>query len=150
MLTPEMRTLIEENTLGLVATVTPDGKPAVSPKATTVVLSPNEIAFLDIRSPKTRRNVEANPNVELNYVDVFRRTACRLTGTANYINPGSAEFSNLRNMFKEFEDFLDGIHGIFQVTISNAQIIVSPAYDGGAKENDLKTAWLSKYTELLG
>ena len=53
-------------------------------------------------------------------------------------------------MFKEFEDFLDGIHGIFQVTISNAQIIVSPAYDGGAKENDLKTAWLSKYTELLG
>ena len=51
---------------------------------------------------------------------------------------------------KEFEDFLDGIHGIFQVTISNAHIIVSPAYDGGAKENDLKTAWLSKYTELLG
>ena len=44
MLTPEMKTLIEENTLGLVATVTPDGKPAVSPKATTVVLSPNEIA----------------------------------------------------------------------------------------------------------
>ena len=79
MLTSEMRRLINENTIGLVATVTPEGKPAVSPKATSVVLSPSEIAFLDIRSPKTRQNIKANPNVELNYVDVFRRKACRLT-----------------------------------------------------------------------
>ena len=71
MITSEMRTLICENTIGLVATVTPGGKPAVSPKATSVVLSPSEIAFLDIRSPKTRQNIKANPNVELNYVDVY-------------------------------------------------------------------------------
>ena len=87
MLTSEMRTLICENTIGLVATVTPEGKPAVSPKATSVVLSPSEIAFLDIRSPKTRQNIKANPNVELNYVDVFRRKACRLTGVATYVSP---------------------------------------------------------------
>ena len=63
MLTSEMRTLICENTIGLVATVTPEGKPAVSPKATSVVLSPSDIAFLDIRSPKTRQNIKANPNM---------------------------------------------------------------------------------------
>ena len=37
--------LIEENTIGLVATVTPDGFPAVSPKATMIVLDGTHIAF---------------------------------------------------------------------------------------------------------
>ena len=149
MLTSEMRTLICENTIGLVATVTPEGKPAVSPKATSVVLSPSEIAFLDIRSPKTRQNIKANPNVELNYVDVFRRKACRLTGVATYVSPDSKEFTILQNNFREFDYLLDGVHGIFHVTISKAQLILSPAYDHGAKEVILQKEWLAKYTELI-
>ena len=149
MLTSEMRSLISENTIGLVATVTPEGKPAVSPKATSVVLSPNEIAFLDIRSPKTRRNIKANPNVELNYVDIFRRKACRLTGTATYVGPNYKEFPILQKNFKEFDYLLDGVNGIFHVTISEAQLILSPAYDHGAREELLKKDWLEKYTQLL-
>ena len=149
MLTSEMRSLISENTIGLVATVTPEGKPAVSPKATSVVLSPNEIAFLDIRSPKTRRNIKANPNVELNYVDIFRRKACRLTGTATYVGPNYKEFPILQKNFKEFDYLLDGVNGIFHVTISKAQLILSPAYDNGAREEILKKDWLEKYTQLL-
>ena len=57
MLTDAMRQLIEENTVGLVATVTPDGAPAVSPKGTTVILDERTIAFGDIRSPQTVRNI---------------------------------------------------------------------------------------------
>ena len=72
--------LIKENTIGLVATVTPDGYPAVSPKATTIVLDSTHLAFIDLRSPKTKRNIKANPFVELNYIDVFRRQACRIKG----------------------------------------------------------------------
>ena len=149
MLTSEMRSLINENTIGLVATVTPEGKPAVSPKATSVILSPSEIAFLDIRSPKTRRNIKANPNVELNYVDVFRRKACRLTGVATYLDPNSKEFTILQNNFKEFDYLLNGVYGIFHVTISKAELIFSPAYDHGAREDVLKKDWLEKYTQLL-
>ena len=149
MLTSEMKSLISENTIGLVATVTPEGKPAVSPKATSIVLSPSEIAFLDIRSPKTRRNIKANPNVELNYVDVFRRKACRLTGVATYVGPKSKEFPILQKNFQEFDYLLDGVNGIFHVTISKAQLILSPAYDHGAREEVLKKDWLEKYTQLL-
>ena len=149
MLTSEMRRLISENTIGLVATVTPEDKPAVSPKATSVVLSPSEVAFLDIRSPNTRRNIKANPNVELNYVDVFRRKACRLTGVATYVGPDSKEFKILQNNFGDFVYLLDGVHGIFHVTISKAQLILSPAYDHGAKEEILQKEWLAKYTELI-
>ena len=149
MLTSEMKSLISENTIGLVATITPEGKPAVSPKATSIVLSPSEIAFLDIRSPKTRRNIKANPNVELNYIDVFRRKACRLTGVATYVGPKSTEFPLLQKNFEEFDYLLDGVNGIFHVTISKAQLILSPAYDHGAREEVLKKDWLEKYTQLL-
>ncbi len=149
MLTSEMKSLISENTLGLVATVTPEGKPAVSPKATSIILSPNEMAFLDIRSPKTRRNIKVNPNVELNYVDVFRRKACRLTGVATYVGPKSKEFAILQKNFEEFDYLIDGVSGIFHVTISKAQLILSPAYDHGAREEVLKKDWLEKYTQLL-
>ena len=60
-----MKKLIQENTIGLVATVTPDGYPAVSPKATIVLLDDTHIAFIDLRSPKTRRNIEANPSAHI-------------------------------------------------------------------------------------
>ena len=98
---------------------------------------------------KRTTNIKANPNVELNYVDVFRRKACRLTGVATYVSPDSNEFTILQNNFREFDYLLDGVHGIFHVTISKAQLILSPAYDHGAKEEILQKEWLAKYTELI-
>ena len=95
MLTKEMEKLIKENTIGLVATVTPDGYPAVSPKATTIVLDRTHLAFIDLRSPKTKRNIKANPSVELNYIDVFRRRACRITGKATYIEKEDKKFDGM-------------------------------------------------------
>ena len=80
MLTKRMEKLIKENTIGLVATITPDGYPAVSPKATTVVLDSTHLAFIDLRSPKTKRNIKANPSVELNYIDVFDARPAGLKG----------------------------------------------------------------------
>ena len=58
MLTRTMVKLIEENTIGLVATVTPDGFPAVSPKATMIVLDVTHIAFLI--SGRLRRKETSN------------------------------------------------------------------------------------------
>jgi len=57
MITSEMRTLIERNTIGLVATVTPDGEPAVSPKGTTVVVD----ASIIVSSTRMSGFVRSNP-----------------------------------------------------------------------------------------
>ena len=67
MITDVMRQIIEDNTIGLVATVTPDGSPAVSPKATMVILDAKTIAFSDLRSPQTVRNIRHNPNVAFHW-----------------------------------------------------------------------------------
>ena len=144
-----MEKLIKENTIGLVATVTPDGYPAVSPKATTIVLDSTHLAFIDLRSPKTKRNIKANPFVELNYIDVFRRQACRIKGKATYIETDDKTFDGMSKNFTAWSSLFEKAKGVFVVEILNAQKILSPAYDDGADEELLKAEWLAKYNTQL-
>ena len=150
MLTDVMKRIIKENTIGMVATVTPDGAPAVSPKATMVILDDTHIAFSDIRSPQTARNIKANPAVELNFIDVFRRQACRVKGTAVYYAKGEDGFNALSHHFTPWDYLADRIRGYVVVEVTRAQHILSPAYDAGADEEALKAEWLEKYTALMG
>ena len=149
MLTQEMEKLIKENTIGLVATVTPDGYPAVSPKATTIVLNSTHLAFIDLRSPKTKRNIKANPFVELNYIDVFRRQACRIKEKATYIETDDKTFDGMSKNFTAWSSLVEKAKGVFVVEILSAQKILSPAYDYGADEELLKAEWLAKYNTQL-
>ena len=65
MLTPDMKRIIEEQRLGFVTTAAADGTPNVSPKGTFVVLEDRTIAFGEMRSPGTIRNLRANPRIEV-------------------------------------------------------------------------------------
>ncbi|MBK8121299.1 MAG: pyridoxamine 5'-phosphate oxidase family protein [Sulfuritalea sp.] len=146
MITPDMRQLIERNTVGFVATVTPEGKPAISPKGTSVVLDEKTIAIGDLRSPGTARNLRANPAVEINYFDVLSRKAVRLAGTARYVTSDTEEFSQLLPRFQTWSKLVPRIRGFFVVDVAAAQIIVSPAYDIGATEDELRRYWSGYYS----
>jgi predicted pyridoxine 5'-phosphate oxidase superfamily flavin-nucleotide-binding protein len=63
MLTPNMQRIIAEQRLGFVATAAADGTPNVSPKGTFFVVDDKTIAFGEIRSPGTIRNLRANARV---------------------------------------------------------------------------------------
>lgn len=73
MLTPDMKRIIEEQLLGFVATTAPDGTPNVSPKGAFFVVDDKTIAFGEIRSPGTIRNLRTNSRIEINFVDPFVR-----------------------------------------------------------------------------
>ena len=149
MLTPDMIALIRENTLALVATVTPEGGPAVSPKATVVVLDPARLAFSDLRSPGTRRNLAANPACELAFVDVFRRKAVRVRGRSRYHERTAPQFEALLPHFAEWPDLQPRMHGIFDIAVTGAEMVLSPAYDMGAGEAGLAAQWLARYRRLI-
>ncbi len=150
MITPEIRRIIEENTIGLVATVTPEGAPAVSPKATMLVLDEKRIGFTNLRSPQTIRNIAANPAVELNFIDVFRRKAARLTGTATYHERGTTGWDELRPRFATWDYLGDRMRGIILVDVTTAQLILSPGYDVGGDETQFRRDWLARYKDLHG
>ena len=88
MLTPDMKRIIEEQRLGFVATAAADGTPNVSPKGTFVVLDDVTIAFGEIRSPGTIRNLRVNARIEVNFVDPFVRRGYRFAGTATSLSAG--------------------------------------------------------------
>jgi uncharacterized protein len=151
MITEAMRALIEENTLGFVATIDPEGFPSVSPKGTMLVLDERTIAFGNIRSPQTIRNIRLNPAVEINFFDPFRRKVCRLRGRAACAAEGSEIYEALQPRFAaKWDKLVSRMRGFVVVTIEKAQIVLSPVYDDGANENDLRTQWLATYSKLHG
>src|SRR5437773_7334021 len=79
-LSEDMKRVVLEQRLGFVATVTPDGRPNLSPKGTTTVLDDEHLLFADIASPGTVANLTSSPFVEVNVVDPIRRKGYRFKG----------------------------------------------------------------------
>jgi uncharacterized protein len=72
-LSADMQRVVREQRLGFVATVTPDGRPNLSPNGTTGLWDDERLFFADIASPGT----VANPHVEINVVDSILRKGFR-------------------------------------------------------------------------
>jgi predicted pyridoxine 5'-phosphate oxidase superfamily flavin-nucleotide-binding protein len=151
MLTPEMCHLIRNHTLGFVATIDATGHPRVSPKATTVIVDATTLVMSNLRSPGTVANIALDPRVELNFIDVLKRKACRLDGVAKYrARDESAEINaRLAELFAPWGDLRARMQGFFEIEVRAASIVLSPAYDDGALENDLEREWLGKLSALV-
>jgi uncharacterized protein len=146
MLTADMKRVIEEQRLGFVATAAPDGTPNVSPKGTFVVLDDRTIAFGDIRSPGTIRNLRANPRVEVNFVDIFVRKGYRFAGTAMVMERGEAGFEGMLPKLRS--SIAHRIRAIVMITVTKALPLTSPAYDDGRTESELRRTFTTRFRKL--
>ena len=155
-ITAEMKRLSEEQKIGSVASVSADGTPNLSPKATMVVLDDDHIMFGEIRSPNTVRNIAETATVEMNFVDLFSRKGFRFKGPARYVARDAAEFAELMPHFAEWGDLCERLRGAVIVKVERALPLISPAYDIGATEEELRAHWsayfadLAKEAELVG
>ena len=145
-----MKTLIQNYNAASVATVNDDGTPAVSPKATFVIVDDQRIAFGNIRSPGTAHNIRARPDVELNFIDVLTRRAVRLKGTACIVEKEATGGKVLLPYFESlWAPYLDSMDNFVEVAISHAELILSPAYDMGFNAADLAKTNMDKLSKLL-
>ena len=146
MLTEDMKELIAATRLCFAATVNEDGTPNLSPKATLMALDDNRIAFANIASPTTVRNLKRNPAIEINLVDIFRRRGYRFAGTAKLAGEDTPEFDFVAEKVwagvgKEYP-----VHEVVVVTVTRALPINSPAYTfAGATEEELVPIWQGNY-----
>ena len=92
-----MKRVVEEQRLGFVATVCPDGTPNLSPKGTTAVWDDDHLIFANIRSPGTIRNLRHNASIELNVVDPFVRKGYRFKGIASVVDPAPSTMQRSRS-----------------------------------------------------
>ena len=150
MLTDAVRAIIDTYTIGCLATVRPDGTPSVSPKGTFLIVDGRTIAFANIRSQGTLDNLRSHADVEVDFIDVFRRRGCRVRGTATY-TPREQAGPVLMARFKESWPDLDGLmKGIVVIAVTAAEIVTSPAYDIGAVPDALAEHWLRHHATRLG
>lgn len=147
MLTPLMVRLIERQRLGFVATVTAVGTPNLSPKGTFIVIDERTLAFGEIRSPNTIRNIASNPSVEINFVDPLARRGVRARGVAVAWPQGSTRHADLLPAFAAWSTLVDRIRHVVVVEVRSAAEICTPAYDVGATEQDLRAYWTGKLLE---
>ena len=148
-LTEDMKRVVGEQKLGYVASVCADGTPNLSPKGTFLVRDDNHIMFGEMRSPGTVANVASNPAVEVNFVDVFARKGYRFKGAARYVAKDTAEFAELLPAFEsEWGDLCRLFNGIAVIKVDRAAPLVSPAYDVGAVEGELRKQWLGYFSTL--
>ena len=131
MLTPDMKRIVQEQPLGYVATVGADGTPNVSPKGTFFVVDDTTIAFAEIRSPATVRNLQANPRIEVNFIDPFVRKGYRFAGTARILPRGEGNFDDLLKL--SGSSLAPRVRAIIVISVAKALPLVSPAYDEGLR-----------------
>ena len=146
MLTPDMKRIVEEQRLGFVATASSDGIPNVSPKGTFVVLDDVTIAFGDIRSPGTMRNLRDNPRIEVNFVDPFVRKGYRFAGMARVVGREDCSFDLLLRHFRG--PLASRVRAIVTITVTKALPLTSPTYDDGLTELELRRMWTSRFRTL--
>ncbi len=141
VLTTDMKRAIEAQ-LGFVATTCPDGTPNLSPKGTTAVWDDDHIVFAHVHSPGTVENLDANPNIEINVVDQLSRKGFRFKGTA-IVHTSGEEYERGVRFYDErgTAQARERIQAIVIVTVERALPVISPAYDLGASEAELRHAW---------
>jgi predicted pyridoxine 5'-phosphate oxidase superfamily flavin-nucleotide-binding protein len=148
-LTSDMQRVVLEQSLGFVATVTPDGRPNLSPKGTTTVFDDQHLMFADIASPVTIANLATNPNIEVNVVDPIVRTGYRFKGTATVHHGGDTYERGLEVMrARGSTTTRDRIRAIVVIEVTAAAPLVSPAYATGASEDEITQRWLRHHAAL--
>jgi hypothetical protein len=146
LITSEIKNFLDTQKLGYVATVSPNGKPNISPKGTIIAWSSNLLAFADIRSPDTMANLQNNPFVEINVIDPLSRKGYLFSGTAKIIKNTSL-YDEIRTHYQN-NGIKSPINSIVMVSVSSISAVTSPLYDLGKTQDEIKLKWKKYFNDL--
>ena len=147
LLTADMKRVVDEQRLGYVATVCPDGTPNLSPKGTTAVWDDDHLVFANIKSPGTLANLRQNASVEINVVDPFLRKGYRFKGVATVLESG-ALYEKAIAFYEERGSTVSAFREVVIVRVERAHPIDSPAYDLGFTEDEVRSRWERHFQSL--
>jgi uncharacterized protein len=148
MPTADMRAVIHAAHLCFAATVTPKGRPNVSPKGTIRAWDDTHLFFLDIASPGTRANLMRTPWLELNVVEQLSRRGYRFAGPATLHVGGSAEYAEgVRRVYGDAPPPASPA-AVVLLAVERAAPLLSPAYWRGTDEAALREIWRARRAEL--
>jgi len=141
--TPEIASFLDRVRLGFVATVSPSGRPNVSPKGTIVALDESRLAFADIRSPDTMANIAVSPAVEISAIDPLSRRGYLFAGMARAVSSG-ADHDAAARMYSSM-GVRSRVKAVAIVDVESVSEVTSPLYDTGMTEAEIRATWARRY-----
>src|SRR5262249_28376585 len=148
VLTPDMRAVIQSAHLCFAATVTPEGRPNVSPKGTIRVWDDTHLFFLDIASPGTRANLAHAPWLELNVVEQLSRRGYRFAGPVALHFAGSPVYvEGVRRVYGDAPP-AEAAVAVVLLAVERAAPLLSPAYGRGTDEAAIRELWRERRAAL--
>lgn len=145
-ITDTMRTLISEQLLGFLATTCADGTPNLSPKGLTFVLDDEHLVIGEIRSPGSIANLRDRPVAEVNVIDPVVRKGYRFKGRC-VVHDDGPEYERLVRFLRD-QGATSTIRSVIVMRVDVAAPLVSPAYDAGATEAQVRARWLDRINHL--
>ncbi len=137
-----IRNFLLKQKLGYVATVSVDGTPNLSPKGTIFVWDDSHLIFANIRSPQTMKNLQSNPKLEINVIDPVLRRGYRFKGTGKILKQNDL-YEKIILFYKNLGIKSD-ILGLVLVSVVHVSVIVSPLYDLGFSEQQIRKIWTKR------
>jgi predicted pyridoxine 5'-phosphate oxidase superfamily flavin-nucleotide-binding protein len=142
----EMKRVVEEQRLGFMATVCADGTPNLSPKGLTFVLDDEHLVIGEVRSPRTISNLATQPTAEINVVDPIARKGFRFKGDCRVYSEG-AGFEELVALLRS-KGAKSRIRSVIVMRVERPHPLVSPVYDYGATEQEVRKLHMERLYEL--
>jgi len=142
ILSLDVKTYLQRSVLCWLATVSADGVPNVSPKEVFAVHGDETLLVANIASPGSIRNMRANPNVCVSFVDVFVQRGYKLRGTATIVPKTDPRFAELARVLDARAQGFP-IQSVIEVRVTAVEPILAPSYrmvPGTTEESQVKSA----------
>jgi len=128
MLTPDIKKYIDQSVLCWLATVSKEGIPNVSPKEIFTYLDDEYIGIAHIASPNSLRNIKANPNVCISFVEVFEQKGYKLVGRAEIIKKSHPTFKKEAVKVLEMAGDAFPVQALLKIKVIKTAPILAPSY----------------------
>lgn len=128
MLIPDVKKYIDQSVLCWLATVSKEGIPNVSPKEMFTYLDDEHLGIAHIASPKSIRNIKANPNVCISFIDIFIEKGYKLVGQAEIIPKNATDFNQQAKVILEMAGDAFPVQALLKIKITKIAPIIAPSY----------------------
>ena len=127
-LTEDIKAAISDSVLCWLATSSTDNMPNVSPKEIFNCIEDDTIIVANIASPQTVKNIRANKNVCISFIDVLKQKGFQLKGEAKIVVKSSSAFSNMEKVLLLLTKGNFPFATITKITVTDAKPIIAPKY----------------------
>lgn len=128
MFTQEILTSINNSVLCWLATVDTNGQPSVSPKEVFCTQGLDTLLIANIASPHSAKNIHAQPQVCVSFLDIFAQKGHKLFGKASVITPSSHDYSDSVAPLLKMVGPRFPIQSVFKIIVTQEQQILAPSY----------------------